>query len=195
MLHHIQYCNSASHKFLGLLTCVQARAPSDVGMVPVVLSASESSISVFAPQYLCSLVCMLAGAPSDVGVVPVVLAGAPTGAPGPARPATTTPPKGPPSGEVGESGDAGSSIVVVESSVANDGTRQEVLRSMCQVVNSTELALEVGVMQPCLQSVPWLSHLSTVVESSSSQMMAHARGCCAACARYCRIHGIVGLLP
>lgn len=36
-----------------------------------------------------------------------------------------------------------SSVVVLESSVASDGTRQEVLRSLCQVINTTEFVLEV----------------------------------------------------
>lgn len=62
-------------------------------------------------------------------MVPVVLAG--------------PPPKVMGSQSGSTSGGSSSSVVVLESSMGADGMRQEVLRSLCQVINTTSFALEV----------------------------------------------------
>lgn len=100
------------------------------------MSTSAAGINV------CGHVCLYhlfvsAGTPSGAGVVPVVLDGCPTGRVGPLG--------GGSSSSGGSAGGGSGSVVVIESSASADGSRVELLRSLCQVVNTTALTLEVSL--------------------------------------------------
>jgi len=76
-------------------------------------------------------------------VVPVLLGGLTPPPPDAALQGPQPLPKGLRQGH-DASGSRGRDVMVVESVLAADGSRVRFLRSLCQVVNSTTLALEVG---------------------------------------------------